>query len=76
LTAGLNDRTNSADGIVACLAICTHAQCPVTGWLEDEGRHEMPCHNSDYDPRQDGKVTPDTIQGITAVTQCAANAMN
>jgi len=35
----------------------------------------MPCH-SDYDPRQDGKVTPDMIQGITAVTQCAVNAMN
>ncbi len=29
-------RSRSADGIVACSAVCTHAGCPVTGWLKAE----------------------------------------
>jgi rieske iron-sulfur protein len=48
----------AADGIVAFSAVCTHAGCPVTGWVEDQGRQVLKCfcHNSEYDPRQEAKV--------------------
>jgi rieske iron-sulfur protein len=50
----------AADGIVAFSAICTHAGCPVTGWVESEavGRRVLKCfcHNSEYDPRQAAAV--------------------
>lgn len=48
----------AADGIVAFSAVCTHAGCPVTGWIEDGGKHVLKCfcHNSEYDPRQQAKV--------------------
>jgi len=58
--ASLDDETrpHAADGIVAYSAICTHAQCPVNGWLEEHGRHVLKCfcHNSEFDPRLAGKV--------------------
>lgn len=49
---------HAADGIVAYSAICTHAGCPITGWVESEGRHVLKCfcHNSEFDPRQQGAV--------------------
>jgi Rieske Fe-S protein len=49
-------RGRAADGIVAYSAICTHAQCPVAGWKEDKQVFHCPCHDSEYDPRQAGKV--------------------
>lgn len=51
-------RAYAAGGIVAYSAICTHAGCPVTGWVEDEARLVLKCfcHNSEYDPRQEAKV--------------------
>jgi rieske iron-sulfur protein len=56
----LDDQTRprAANGVVAYSAICTHAQCPVTGWVEDEGRLVLKCfcHNSEYDPRQEANV--------------------
>jgi len=57
-TADLDDATKSraADGIVAYSAICTHAQCPVTGWNGDKKLLHCPCHQSDYDPSQNAKV--------------------
>jgi len=58
--ASLDDETRShaADGIIAYSAICTHAQCPVTGWIEEQGARVLTCfcHNSQYDPRQNAKV--------------------
>lgn len=58
--ASLGDETrhHAADGIVAYSAICTHQQCPVTGWVEDQGTQVLKCfcHNSEYDPRQNAKV--------------------
>ena len=51
---------NVAAGIVAFSAICTHAGCPVTGWVESEslGKPVLKCfcHNSEYDPRQAAAV--------------------
>jgi rieske iron-sulfur protein len=51
-------RSHAADGIVAYSAICTHAGCTVTGWVEDHGTQVMkcPCHNSEYDPRKGATV--------------------
>jgi len=60
--AELDDETRSraADGIVAYSAICSHAGCPITGWLKGEaGDHDVFkcfCHNSEFDPRQAAQV--------------------
>ena len=58
--ASLDDETraHAADGTVAYSAICTHEQCPVDGWVEDQGRQVLkcPCHDSEYDPRANAKV--------------------
>jgi rieske iron-sulfur protein len=58
----LDDDTKSraADGIVAYSAICSHAACPVTEWVKaEEGNKDVfkcPCHNSEFDPRQNAQV--------------------
>jgi rieske iron-sulfur protein len=60
--AELDDETRSraADGIVAYSAICSHAGCPVTGWLKgaagDNDVFKCFCHNSEFDPRQSAQV--------------------
>jgi rieske iron-sulfur protein len=60
--ATLDDETRprAADGIVAYSAICTHAGCPITGWLKgaagDNDVFKCFCHNSEYDPRQSAQV--------------------
>ena len=58
----LDDETRSraANGIVAYSAICSHAGCPITGWLKgaagDNGVFKCFCHNSEFDPRQAAQV--------------------
>jgi rieske iron-sulfur protein len=60
--AQLDDETRSRapDGIVAYSAICSHAGCPITGWLKGEaGDNDVFkcfCHNSEFDPRQSAQV--------------------
>jgi rieske iron-sulfur protein len=60
--AELDDETRarSADGIVAYSAICSHAGCPVTGWLKgaagDNDVFKCLCHNSAFDPRHSAEV--------------------
>jgi rieske iron-sulfur protein len=60
--AELDDETRSraADGIVAYSAICSHAGCPVTGWLkgaaDDNDVLKCFCHNSEFDPRHSAEV--------------------
>ena len=60
--AELDDETraHAAEGIVAYSAICSHAGCPVTGWLKGEaGDNDVFkcfCHNSEFDPRHSGQV--------------------
>ena len=49
-------RAHAADGIVAFSAICTHQQCPVTGWNAEAKVFHCSCHQSEYDPSQDAKV--------------------
>jgi rieske iron-sulfur protein len=60
--AELDDETrpHAADGIVAYSAICSHAGCPVTGWLKgaagDNDVFKCFCHNSEFDPRHAAQV--------------------
>ena len=60
--AELDDETRSraADGIVAYSAICSHAGCPVTGWMKgaagDNDVLKCFCHNSEFDPRHSAEV--------------------
>jgi rieske iron-sulfur protein len=53
-------RSHAADGIVAYSAICSHAGCPVTGWLKgaagDNDMLKCFCHNSEFDPRRSAEV--------------------
>ena len=61
-SAELDDETRSraADGIVAYSAICSHAGCPVTGWMKeaagDNDVFKCFCHNSEFDPRHSAEV--------------------
>ncbi|MBV8918189.1 ubiquinol-cytochrome c reductase iron-sulfur subunit [Bradyrhizobium sp.] len=51
---------SAADGILAYSAICTHAGCSVTEWVDasaGEGQvFKCPCHNSEFDPRHGASV--------------------
>jgi len=49
-------RERAADGVVAYSAICPHAGCEVSGWLEDQKILECPCHNSRYNPREGAAI--------------------
>ncbi|WP_247355111.1 Rieske (2Fe-2S) protein [Bradyrhizobium sp. 160] len=53
-------RTRAAEGIIAYSAICTHAACPVSEWVKAEQGNKTilkcPCHNSEFDPRQNAQV--------------------
>lgn len=61
-------RERAADGVVAYSAICPHAGCEVSGWVEDQKILECPCHNSRYNPR-DGAAIIDgpTTRGLAAL---------
>ena len=56
--ADLDDATrpHTAEGILAYSAICTHQQCPVVGWIGETRILLCPCHQSEFDPRQNAKV--------------------
>ena len=49
-------RALTADGIVAYSGICTHAGCDVTVWQSETRRFRCPCHESEFDPRDSGRV--------------------
>jgi rieske iron-sulfur protein len=51
-----NTRVHAAEGIVAYSAVCTHQQCFVTAWSQEQQVLHCPCHQSDYDPRHNAKV--------------------
>ena len=61
-------RERAADGVVAYSAICPHAGCEVSGWIDDQKILECPCHNSTYNPR-DGAAIIDgpTTRGLAAL---------
>lgn len=48
--------SRAAEGVVAYSAVCTHQQCPVSEWRGDKGVLHCPCHQSEFDPKQGGKV--------------------
>lgn len=49
-------KAQSAEGVVAYSAICTHAGCEVTEWVPDGQKLFCPCHESTFDPADDAKV--------------------
>jgi Rieske Fe-S protein len=54
----LNDdtRARGAEGIVAYSGVCTHAGCDITVWQTETRRFRCPCHESEFDPRDSGRV--------------------
>jgi len=49
-------RVGSADGVVAYSGVCTHTGCDVTVWQAETRRFRCPCHESEFDPRDRGRV--------------------
>ena len=49
-------RARSADGVVAYSAVCTHTGCDITLWKADMRRFRCPCHESEFDPKDAGRV--------------------
>ncbi len=47
---------HAADGIVAYSGICTHTGCEVEDWDEDTNHFVCPCHDSEFDPADNGRV--------------------
>lgn len=46
----------AAEGIVAYSAICRHQGCPVAGWQVERKTFQCPCHGSEFDPKDKGRV--------------------
>jgi len=49
-------QANAAQGIVAYSAICTHTGCDVTNWDQGQLRMACPCHESQFDIYDGGRV--------------------
>ena len=49
-------RERAVDGVIAYSAICTHQNCPVTGWHPDHQQFICPCHETYYDPKDGARV--------------------
>jgi Rieske Fe-S protein len=61
-------RERAADGVVAYSAICPHAGCEVSGWIDDQKILECPCHNSKYNPREGAAIVDGpTTRGLAAL---------
>jgi rieske iron-sulfur protein len=61
-------RERAADGIVAYSAICPHAGCEVSGWIDEQKIFECPCHNSKYNPREGAAIVEGpTTRGLAAL---------
>ena len=58
-TSGLTEETvaRAADGIVAYSAVCTHEGCDISDWNEEGQRLVCPCHDSEFDPSDNGRAT-------------------
>ena len=53
---GVRTRALAADGVVAYSATCTHTGCEVRAFLSDEQMLYCDCHQSKFDPRDQGRV--------------------
>jgi rieske iron-sulfur protein len=61
-------REHAADGVVAYSAICPHAGCEVSGWIDDQKIIECTCHNSKYNPREGAAIIDGpTTRGLAAL---------
>ena len=49
-------QSRAADGVVAYTAICTHSGCEVSDWIPEGLILSCPCHDSLFDPKDEGKV--------------------
>ncbi len=49
-------RIRAADGIVAYSGICTHTGCDIALWKPETKRFRCPCHESEFDPKDGGRV--------------------
>jgi Rieske Fe-S protein len=49
-------RENTAEGVVAYSAVCTHTGCTVEGWDADYKHLICPCHHSRYDATNSANV--------------------
>ncbi len=53
-------RSRSANAIVAYSAVCSHAGCPVSGWLKaeqsDKDVLKCFCHNAEFNPRESAQI--------------------
>lgn len=47
---------NAAEGVIAYSAVCTHTGCDVTNWDTGELNMACPCHESQFDIYDGGKV--------------------
>ncbi len=54
----LNEETRrrAVDGIAAYSAVCTHQGCDVGAWDAETKTLWCPCHDSKFDPRENGRV--------------------
>ena len=61
-------RERAGDGVVAYSAICPHAGCEVSGWIDDQKIIECTCHNSKYNPREGAAIIDGpTTRGLAAL---------
>lgn len=49
-------REKSADGLVAYSAMCTHRNCTIQSWMEDERHLRCHCHLSEFAALSEGSV--------------------
>lgn len=49
-------RGRAADGVLAYSGVCTHAGCDVGLWQPEVKRFRCPCHESEFDPKDGGRV--------------------
>ena len=56
--AGLSEQTRAraVGGIVAYSSVCTHTGCDLTDWDSSTNRFQCPCHESQFDPSDGGRV--------------------
>src|SRR5215470_17877093 len=50
-------RANAPHGYIAFTAICTHAGCSDWAWDPDRKMLKCPCHESEFDPKDDARVS-------------------
>ena len=49
-------RVRSAEGVVAYSSVCTHAGCDIWNWQGAPKTLKCPCHDSEFDPKEDARV--------------------